>query len=286
VRRPRARARALRAPRALRAGSGDRGRARRRDRRRRGRPRARAALRPRLRRRRARRRLPAVLRSRRVPVQPHARDDPEGVRRRRARGAHREVHVVRAQREPASRVREGAAPAVRGGARPRRRHGDDLGERQGDARQGGAGARRRGRRAARTLTRPRLLRLRALSADEYVRDVLPHSRALWAGSRTDDEYAGELRAIASSAWGKRRFRMLGLVVDGVLVASCKRYERELRCGDRAFRAAGIGAVFTPEHLRGRGYATALLGAFLDAERDAGADLAYLFSDVRPAFYER
>jgi len=116
--------------------------------------------------------------------------------------------------------------------------------------------------------------------------VLPHSRALWAGSRTDDEYAGELRAIASSAWGKRRFRMLGLVVDGVLVASCKRYERELRCGDRAFRAAGIGAVFTPEHLRGRGYATALLGAFLDAERDAGADLAYLFSDVRPAFYER
>ena len=46
------------------------------------------------------------------------------------------------------------------------------------------------------------------------------------------------------------------------------------------------AVFTPGALRGRGYATALLGAFLDAERDAGTDLAYLFSDIHPAFYER
>ncbi|MBV9407319.1 MAG: hypothetical protein JO164_00755, partial [Candidatus Eremiobacteraeota bacterium] len=30
----------------------------------------------------------------------------------------------------------------------------------------------------------------------------------------------------------------------------------------------------------------LLGAFLDAERAAGTDFAYLFSDIHPAFYER
>jgi len=131
-----------------------------------------------------------------------------------------------------------------------------------------------------------VLRLRTLSADEYVSDVLPHSRALWAGARTGEEYADELRAAADSSWGRRRFRTIGLFVDGALVASCKRYDRALRCGDRTRRAAGIGAVFTPEHLRGRGYATALLGAFLDAERAAGTELAYLFSDIRPAFYER
>ncbi len=131
-----------------------------------------------------------------------------------------------------------------------------------------------------------MLRLRALGADDYVREVLPHSRALWAGARSDEEYAAELRATAASAWGKRRFRLQGLFVDGALVASCKRYERTLRCGERSVRAAGIGAVFTPERLRGQGYATALLGAFLDAERDAGVELAYLFSDIRPAFYER
>jgi GNAT superfamily N-acetyltransferase len=121
---------------------------------------------------------------------------------------------------------------------------------------------------------------------EYVRDVLPRSQSLWAGARTLEEYVAEFEAAAASAWGRRRFRTVGLRVEGELVASCKRYERLLRCGERRYRAAGIGAVFTPPELRGRGYATALLGAFLDAERAAGTDLAYLFSDTHPAFYER
>lgn len=126
----------------------------------------------------------------------------------------------------------------------------------------------------------------AVSVDEYVRDVLPHSHALWAGARTFEEYVAEFETAAGSAWGRRRFRTLGLRLDGELVASCKRYDRVLRCGTRRYRAAGIGAVFTPPAVRGRGYATALLGALLDAERDAGTDLAYLFSDIHPAFYER
>jgi GNAT superfamily N-acetyltransferase len=130
-----------------------------------------------------------------------------------------------------------------------------------------------------------MLALATLGADEYVRDVLPHSQLLWAGARTFDEYVGEFRATAASAWGRRRFRTIGLRVDGTLVASCKRYARVLRCGEHTYEAAGIGAVFTPEALRGRGYATALLGAFLDSERALGTDLAYLFSDIRPAFYE-
>ncbi|MEA2665442.1 MAG: hypothetical protein QOI11_2386, partial [Candidatus Eremiobacteraeota bacterium] len=112
------------------------------------------------------------------------------------------------------------------------------------------------------------------------------SQAVWAGRRSFEEYVAEFRATAGSGWGRRRFRTVGLRVDGVLVASCKRYARVLRCGERSFSAAGIGAVFTPDELRGRGYATALLGAFLDAERAAGTDLAYLFSDIHPAFYER
>jgi len=130
------------------------------------------------------------------------------------------------------------------------------------------------------------IRLDVLTPDEYARDVLPHSYALWAGARTFDEYVAEFSATANGGWGRRRFRTLGLRVDGELVASCKRYARVLRCGERTYDAAGIGAVFTPDELRGRGYATALLGAFLDAERDAGTDLAYLFSDIHPAFYQR
>jgi GNAT superfamily N-acetyltransferase len=131
-----------------------------------------------------------------------------------------------------------------------------------------------------------MLDLATLAPEEYVRDVLPHSQSLWAGQRSLAEYVQEFRATADSGWGRRRFRTVGLRVDGTLAASCKRYERVFRCGDRDYRAAGIGAVFTPDTLRGRGYATALLGAFLDAERAAGTDLAYLFSDIAPVFYAR
>jgi predicted acetyltransferase len=130
------------------------------------------------------------------------------------------------------------------------------------------------------------VRLTTLPPDAYVRDVLPHSASLWTGERTYDEYVDDFRLLSASGFGRRRFRTLGLTVDGVLGASCKRYQRELRCGDRMLRAAGIGAVFTAPELRGRGYATALLGALLDAERAAGTDVAFLFTDIHPAFYER
>jgi len=130
------------------------------------------------------------------------------------------------------------------------------------------------------------VQLTLIPPDDYARVVLPDSAALWAQGRTRDEYASDFHDIAASSYGKRRFRTLGLVVDGRIVASCKRYERELRCGERTYAAAGIGAVFTPADLRGRGYATAMLGAFLDGERARGTDLAFLFSDIHPAFYER
>jgi predicted N-acetyltransferase YhbS len=128
--------------------------------------------------------------------------------------------------------------------------------------------------------------LDVIAPEDYVRMVLPRTESLWAGARTFDEYVAEFRAIAASSWGKRRFRTLGLRIDGELVASMKRYERVLRCGSRTYKGAGIGAVFTPEELRGRGYATAMIAAFLDAERAAGTDFAYLFSDLHPAFYEK
>jgi predicted N-acetyltransferase YhbS len=141
-------------------------------------------------------------------------------------------------------------------------------------------------RDARFATAPGDLRLEVIAPEEYVRDVLPYSASLWAGARDLGTYGAEFCATVTSGWGKRRFRTIGLRIGGELVASFKRYERELRCGERRYRSAGIGAVFTPEELRGRGYATAMIAAFLDAERDAGTDVVYLFSDLHPAFYER
>ncbi len=88
-----------------------------------------------------------------------------------------------------------------------------------------------------------MVRIVQLSAMEYVRDVLPHSAVKWAGDRDFAAYAAEFEAVCASGFGRRRFRTLGLSLDGDVVSSCKRYQRELRCGERTFRAAGIGAVF-------------------------------------------
>ncbi len=121
---------------------------------------------------------------------------------------------------------------------------------------------------------------------DYARDVLPESRIIWANGRSFDEYVADFHAVAQSAYGRRRFRTLGLRVDERIVVSCKRYERELRCANRTLQAVGIGAVFTPRALRGRGYASALIGTLLDAERAGGSDVAFLFSDIHPSFYER
>jgi predicted N-acetyltransferase YhbS len=129
-----------------------------------------------------------------------------------------------------------------------------------------------------------MIALTTLGLDAYVREVLPLTAPLWARSRSLEEYVADYRTLASSAFGARRLRCVALEVDGRVVASCKRFSRTLRCEGRRYSAIGIGSVFTPDDLRRRGYATAMLGALLDTERAAGTDIAFLFSDINPAFY--
>lgn len=125
-----------------------------------------------------------------------------------------------------------------------------------------------------------------IGVEAYVGEVLPHTFSTWGEGRTFERYADDFRGVATSVYGKRRPFTVGLRADGELACSCKNYDRELRFGPRSLRATGIGAVFTPPHLRGRGYASIMLGALLDSERAAGRDLAFLYSDIHPTFYER
>jgi len=57
-------------------------------------------------------------------------------------------------------------------------------------------------------------------------------------------------------------------------------------GPRLGGGAGIGLVATLPSHRGRGHATALLRAALDAAEAEGRDRALLFSGIAPSFYER
>ncbi len=131
-----------------------------------------------------------------------------------------------------------------------------------------------------------VVKLESVTVDEYVRHVLPETFELWGDGRDFERYAADFRAVANSLYAKRRPFTVGLREGGTLVSSCKNYDREIRWQDASLRATGIGAVFTPERLRGHGFATAMLGALLDSERDGGRDVAFLYSDIHPAYYER
>jgi GNAT superfamily N-acetyltransferase len=126
--------------------------------------------------------------------------------------------------------------------------------------------------------------LRTVAPEAYARLVLPHTAPLWAGKRDVKTYITDNLEIARSRFGKRHFRTIGLFDGRTLVSSFKRYDRILEHAGSRLRGFGIGAVFTPSALRGRGYATAMLASALDSARTNGYDVAFLFSDVRPHFY--
>ncbi|MBV8490974.1 MAG: GNAT family N-acetyltransferase [Candidatus Eremiobacteraeota bacterium] len=129
-----------------------------------------------------------------------------------------------------------------------------------------------------------MMRLHEISADAYVRDVLPLTAPLWARGRDWTTYASQTLELARSGFGKRHYRTMALHDGGEAVASFKRYERTVRSGTRRLRALGFGAVFTPEPLRGRGYASAMIAMAMDVAKADGYELAFLYSDVRPHFY--
>ncbi|HLX25539.1 MAG TPA: GNAT family N-acetyltransferase, partial [Candidatus Cybelea sp.] len=128
------------------------------------------------------------------------------------------------------------------------------------------------------------MRLREIPARSYARDVLPLTAPLWAGPRSFDAYVTQTLETARGAYGRRHFKTLGLYDGRRLVASFKRYERTIRRENEVLRAVGFGAVFTPEEYRGRGYASVMVATALDAARNDGFDVGFLFSDIRPRFY--
>ena len=128
------------------------------------------------------------------------------------------------------------------------------------------------------------MRLAEIALEDYVREVLPLTAPLWAGSRDLATYVAHWEAIARCGYGKRHYRTAGLYDGRALLASFKRYERTMHHGTRRLSAIGIGAIFTPAERRGRGYASVMLGMALDKARADGCDVAYLYSDIGTQFY--
>jgi predicted N-acetyltransferase YhbS len=128
-------------------------------------------------------------------------------------------------------------------------------------------------------------RLLELSAHTYAAQVLPLTEQLWAHGRSFETYAEQTTQLAQTPYGRKSYRTIALSDGSNILATFKRYERDARAGSRRLRAMGIGAVFTPEPFRGRGFASAMIGMALDDARSIGIDFAFLFSGIHPQFYK-
>jgi predicted N-acetyltransferase YhbS len=116
--------------------------------------------------------------------------------------------------------------------------------------------------------------------------ALDQTFQLWNDGLPRARYGQYNRAQFQTAWGAGRLRRVGLVEGGRLVASAKRYLLDVRLDGQPVKALGIGAVFTPPAMRGRGLAQRLLHAMMEQARREGCGLALLFSEIGAAFYER
>jgi GNAT superfamily N-acetyltransferase len=116
--------------------------------------------------------------------------------------------------------------------------------------------------------------------------ILAESHGIWSDGLTRQAYGRYNAAQMRTAWGGRRLRRFALLgTDGQLLSSAKRYDFAARLDGRDVRVVGIGAVFTPQEVRGQGHARRIIEALTTAAAAEGADLALLFSEIDPAYYE-
>lgn len=127
--------------------------------------------------------------------------------------------------------------------------------------------------------------LRDLTAEErlaYFRGVEP----IWGGGLEVDRFVTFQRRLADSAEAEDRYRLLGLFEGGGFLSAMKAYDLGGSLARAPMRVLGIGAVFTPEPLRRRGHAFAMLRLAMDDYALHGFSAAMLFSDIDAAYYER
>lgn len=129
------------------------------------------------------------------------------------------------------------------------------------------------------------LRLETAS-DAALDQILRETYPLWGGGLAFDAYAKYQAAERRTAWGRAHVERMALYDGPRLLASAKRYDLSARIDGRIRRVLGLGALFTPRELRGRGAASAMVAHLVDAANTEGFEFALLFSDIGPALYER
>ncbi len=118
--------------------------------------------------------------------------------------------------------------------------------------------------------------------NQILRDTYP----IWGSGLSFSAYCSYETAQRRTAWGAHHTERVALIEGSRVLASARRLDLTARVDGRIRRVLGIGAVFTPRQLRGRGAASALIAHLVDAANTDGYEFALLFSDIGPSLYER
>ena len=118
--------------------------------------------------------------------------------------------------------------------------------------------------------------------EQILRDTYP----VWGEGLSFQAFGRYDSGLRRTAWGRTHRERVVLLDGHRVLASAKRFDLAARVDGRIRRVLGIGAIFTPRELRGRGAASALVAHLVDAANTEGHEFALLFSEIGPAFYER
>lgn len=115
--------------------------------------------------------------------------------------------------------------------------------------------------------------------------ILDDTYPIWGEGLSPGAYKSWNRAQMATRWGRSHLHRLVLTDGGEVLASAKRYDFEAVVATDTVPVLGIGAVFTPETLRGHGHARTLIDLMIRDAQARGCRYALLFSEIGAAYYE-
>jgi GNAT superfamily N-acetyltransferase len=128
--------------------------------------------------------------------------------------------------------------------------------------------------------------LRLETADPLLNErILDGTHVIWSEGLGRADYGRWQQAQRDTPWGRAHLGRMALLDGSTCVASAKTYALEADLAGTRVPLLGLGAVYTPPLLRGRGYAHHLIEALTRQAADRGVPAALLFSEIGPAFYE-
>ncbi|MEO6212043.1 MAG: GNAT family N-acetyltransferase [Vicinamibacterales bacterium] len=126
-----------------------------------------------------------------------------------------------------------------------------------------------------------------VAGGDVLEQILQESHGIWGDGLTLRGYRQYNLAQLRTPWGADRLCRYALLDErGTVLTSAKRYYLRARVEGREVDAVGLGAVYTPERQRGRGYAASIVNRLVADASARGVELALLFSEIGTDYYER